>query len=68
MMPMSLEDTQETGDPEKELTGVLVRHFLRLKRGDNILVEFDTLPCIWLAMCHAHSYLAEIREGHVIDL
>lgn len=55
LMPMSLEDTQETGGPEKEWIGMLARHFLRLRGGDNILVESDTLSCIWLATGHAHS-------------
>lgn len=37
------------------MNGRLARYFLRFRRGDNILVDFDIPPCIWLIMNHLQN-------------
>lgn len=58
----------------KEWTGGLARYFLRFRRGDNILVDFNTPPWIWLIMSHSQNQekwekttFQILREDHIPD-
>lgn len=58
----------------KEWIGGLARYFLRFRRGDNILVDFNTPPCIWLIMSHSQNQekwekttFQILREDHIPD-